>query len=128
MKGLKNLVIYYYLYRFRKTFTIIFSLLFVILVSNFIYSDIVEYLKLRDKLEYLDYILPLKWVLNIGLFSLIVYLLLGIFKSKDKKNSDIKNDIKTEKISKEDIILEEFKNRVLKSKGDLIIEKKLKNK
>ena len=128
MKGLKNLVIYYYLYRFRKTFTIIFSLLFVILVSNFIYSDIVEYLKLRDKLEYLDYILPLKWVLNIGLFSLIVYLLLGIFKSKDKKNSDIKNDIKQEKISKDDIILEEFKNRVLKSKGDLIIEKKLKNK
>ena len=128
MKGLKNLVIYYYLYRFRKTFTIIFSLLFVILVSNFIYSDIVEYLKLRDKLEYLDYILPLKWVLNIGLFSLIVYLLLGIFKSKEKKNSDIKNDIKQEKISKDDIILEEFKNRVLKSKGDLIIEKKLKNK
>ena len=128
MKGLKNLVIYYYLYRFRKTFTIIFSLLFVILVSNFIYSDIVEYLKLRDKLEYLDYILPLKWVLNIGLFSLIVYLLLGIFKSKDKKNSDIKNDIKNEEISKEDIILEKFKDKVLKSKGDLIIEKKLKNK
>ena len=51
-----------------------------------------------------------------------------IFKSKEKKNSDIKNDIKQEKISKDDIILEEFKNRVLKSKGDLIIEKKLKNK
>jgi len=125
MKGLKNLVIYYYLYRFRKTFTIIFSLLFVILVSNFIYSDIVEYLKLRDKLEYLDYILPLKWVLNIGLFSLIVYLLLGIFKSKEKKE-EVKE--RSKELSKEDIILEEFKDKVLKSKGDLIIEKKLKNR
>ena len=123
MKGLKNLVIYYYLYRFRKTFTIIFSLLFVILVSNFIYSDIVEYLKLRDKLEYLDYILPLKWFLNIGLFCVIVYLLLGIFKSKEKKE-EVKESPKEP--SKEDIILEEFKNRVLKSKGDLIIEKKTK--
>ncbi len=125
MKGLKNLVIYYYLYRFRKTFTIIFSLLFVILVSNFIYSDIVEYLKLRDKLEYLDYILPLKWFLNIGLFSVIVYLLLGIFKSKEKKE-EVKESPKEP--SKEDIILEEFKDKVLKSKGDLIIEKKLKNR
>ena len=125
MKGLKNLVIYYYLYRFRKTFTIIFSLLFVILVSNFIYSDIVEYLKLRDKLEYLDYILPLKWVLNISLFSLIVYLLLGIFKSKEKKEEV---EERSKELSKEDIILEEFKDKVLKSKGDLIIEKKLKNR
>jgi len=124
MKGLKNLVIYYYLYRFRKTFTIIFSLLFVILVSNFIYSDIVEYLKLRDKLEYLDYILPLKWVLNIGLFALIVYLLLGIFKSKEKKEP---KQIPKEP-SKEDIVLEKFKNRVLKSKGDLAIERKLKKR
>jgi hypothetical protein len=97
----------------------------VILVSNFIYSDIVEYLKLRDKLEYLDYILPLKWFLNIGLFSVIVYLLLGIFKSKEKKE-EVKESPKEP--SKEDIILEEFKDKVLKSKGDLIIEKKLKNR
>jgi large-conductance mechanosensitive channel len=97
----------------------------VILVSNFIYSDIVEYLKLRDKLEYLDYILPLKWVLNISLFSLIVYLLLGIFKSKEKKEEV---EERSKELSKEDIILEEFKDKVLKSKGDLIIEKKLKNR
>jgi hypothetical protein len=115
---LKNLLIYYYLYKFRKTFTIVFSLVFILLVSNFIYSDVVEYLKLRDKLEYLDFILPLKWVLNIGVFAVIVYLLLGIFKTKKEE--------KVEEKPIEDLKLEKFKNKTLRSRGDLIIQSKLK--
>ena len=63
-KQVKSAFIWYHLYKFRKRVITIAMLLSVVLFSQWIYSDVVEYLTLRQKLDLLDIILPLKWVLS----------------------------------------------------------------
>lgn len=103
-KNMKSAFIWYHLYKFRKTFTIIVFLLFLILFSQWIYSDIVQYLKLRDKLAYLDIILPLKWFIIFLCLTISTTLFLNLFKGKEEKNitKNEEKDIKKTKITKKE--------------------------
>ncbi len=115
-KQIKSALFWYYLYRFRKRVAIIVTLLALILLSEYIYSDLVEYLKLRNKLDLLDLLLPLKWGVILGSIFLIAYLLLSIFQKPSQESESVKETPK--KLSKKEI----------RSLAEQIIQKKRSSK
>ncbi|WP_141047338.1 hypothetical protein [Aliarcobacter cryaerophilus] len=116
-KQMKSALFWYYLYKFRKRAIFIFFLLLVALFSGFIYGDVVEYLKLTQNIEYLKYVLALKWFIIIFNSLLSIYLILTLF-----KNSEIqeKSSIKKDKV--------ETKNSFTQRETELLHKKKLINK
>ena len=130
-KQIKSALFWYYLYKFRKKVLIIVFLLLVAIFANMIYADVVEYLTLKNRLEYLEIALISKW--GIIIFNLLfsVYLILSLFKlEENKKNNEKenKNDViidkdqerKEKTFSKRE---EEFLNKDLKSKADILVER-----
>jgi hypothetical protein len=89
----------------------------VALFSGFIYGDVVEYLKLTQNIEYLKYVLALKWFIIIFNSLLSIYLILTLF-----KNSEIqeKSSVKKDKV--------ETKNSFTQRETELLHKKKLINK
>ena len=116
-KQVKSAPFWYYLYKFRKRAIFIFFLLLVALFSGFIYGDVVEYLKLTQNIEYLKYVLILKWFIIIFNSLLSIYLILTLF-----KNSEIqeKSSVKKDKV--------ETKNSFTQRETELLHKKKLINK
>lgn len=116
-KQMKSALFWYYLYKFRKRAIFIFFLLLVALFSGFIYGDVVEYLKLTQNIEYLKYVLVLKWFIIIFNSLLSIYLILTLF-----KNSEIqeKSSVKKDKV--------ETKNSFTQREIELLHKKKLINK
>lgn len=116
-KQVKSALFWYYLYKFRKRAIFIFFLLLVALFSGFIYGDVVEYLKLTQNIEYLKYVLALKWFIIIFNSLLSIYLILTLF-----KNSEIqeKSSVKKDKV--------ETKNSFTQRETELLHKKKLINK
>ncbi len=116
-KQMKSALFWYYLYKFRKRAIFIFFLLLVALFSGFIYGDVVEYLKLTQNIEYLKYVLALKWFIIIFNSLLSIYLILTLF-----KNSEIqeKSSVKKDKV--------ETKNSFTQRETQLLHKKKLINK
>lgn len=116
-KQIKSALFWYYLYKFRKRAIFIFFLLLVALFSGFIYGDVVEYLKLTQNIEYLKYVLALKWFIIIFNSLLSIYLILTLF-----KNSEIqeKSSVKKDKV--------ETKNSFTQRETELLHKKKLINK
>lgn len=114
---MKSALFWYYLYKFRKRAIFIFFLLLVALFSGFIYGDVVEYLKLTQNIEYLKYVLALKWFIIIFNSLLSIYLILTLF-----KNSEIqeKSSVKKDKV--------ETKNSFTQRETELLHKKKLTNK
>jgi len=102
---------------------------------------VVEYLHLRDKLQYLDIILPVKWGIIFFNIGVSIYLILSLFKNDkgankkpEEKDQNFKNDdpvVKTNKNKKKEI-KEEFTDRekmflhkkTLKSKADVLVDDK----
>ena len=116
-KQMKSALFWYYLYKFRKRAIFIFFLLLVALFSGFIYGDVVEYLKLTQNIEYLKYVLVLKWFIIIFNSLLSIYLILTLFKnSKIQEKSSVKKD----KV--------ETKNSFTQRETELLHKKKLINK
>ena len=104
-KQAKSAFIWYHLYKFRRTIVLVVLLLSVVIFSQWIYSDVVEYLTLRKKLEYLDILLPIKWVIIFFNIGLSTYLISSLFKKEKKENIvkkeknkevEIHNDVKKE--------------------------------
>ena len=60
-RQVKSAIFWTLVYKFRKRLTLVVLLLSTVLLSQWIYADIIEYLKLTEKTQYLDYILPIKW-------------------------------------------------------------------
>ncbi len=116
-KQVKSALFWYYLYKFRKRAIFIFFLLLVALFSGFIYGDVVEYLKLTQNIEYLKYVLILKWFIIIFNSLLSIYLILTLFKNS---TNDEKSNIKKEKF--------ETKNSFTQRETELLHKKKLINK
>ncbi|MCT7509352.1 hypothetical protein N5U26_03250 [Aliarcobacter cryaerophilus] len=116
-KQMKSALFWYYLYKFRKRAIFIFFLLLVALFSGLIYGDVVEYLKLTQNIEYLKYVLALKWFIIIFNSLLSIYLILTLF-----KNSEIqeKSSVKKDKV--------ETKNSFTQRETELLHKKKLTNK
>lgn len=127
-KQMKSALFWYYLFKFRKRAIIIVLLLLIALFSNFIYADIVEYLKLKNRLQYLEIALILKWIIIIFNLTFSIYLILTLFKKDDEfeekeKNKPKKDDIKP---SAKDFSQREkdlLHKKTLKTKADILLEK-----
>lgn len=116
-KQMKSALFWYYLYKFRKRAIFIFFLLLVALFSGFIYGDVVEYLKLTQNIEYLKYVLVLKWFIIIFNSLLSIYLILTLFKNSENQE---KSSVKKDKV--------ETKNSFTQRETELLHKKKLVNK
>lgn len=125
-KQIKSIVFWSLLYKFRKRVTLVALLLFSALFSQFIYSDIVEYLKLKEQIDYLDYILPLKWIFILFCITSSVFLILTLFKKEDVKEVKNKKN-KSEKIKKDDKEFskreEKFLNKKVRSQAEILLDK-----
>ena len=129
-KQVKSALFWYYLFKFRRRVILIVLLLIIALFANAIYGDVVEYLKLKDKLDFLEIALISKWVIIIFNIVFSVYLLLTMFKKEenieDKKPKKMK-DLKPKEIKKEEKFTDREKEflykKKLKSKADLLVEK-----
>ena len=123
-KQVKSALFWYYLYKFRKRVILVVLLLLIALFANAIYGDVVEYLKLKDKLQYLEIALISKWAIIIFNIVFSIYLILTIFKKEENKEKDveIKKEIKThEKLTNRE--KEFLYKKKLKTKADLLVEK-----
>lgn len=118
-KQIKSAVFWYYLYKFRKKVLLISSLIIVAFFANSIYDDIVQYLTLKEKLEYLEIALISKW--SIIIFNLLfsIYLTLSIFKREEKKHESKKED-NTKSTNREEMFLNK---KDLKSHADILVER-----
>ncbi|MDN5112790.1 hypothetical protein PJV97_10605 [Aliarcobacter butzleri] len=125
-KQVKSAVFWYYLYKFRKRVTLIFLLLIIALFANVIYADIVEYLKLKEKLEYLEIALISKWLIIIFNIGISIYLILTLFKKEESGNGKKEKIVKKETIKKEKFTQreKEFLNKKnIRSKADILLDK-----
>ncbi|WP_141054179.1 hypothetical protein [Aliarcobacter cryaerophilus] len=116
-KQMKSALFWYYLYKFRKRAIFIFFLILVAFFSGFIYGDVVEYLKLTQNIEYLKYVLVLKWFIIIFNSLLSIYLILTLFKNSENQE---KSSVKKDKV--------ETKNSFTQRETELLHKKKLINK
>ena len=64
-KQVKSAFFWYYLFKFRKRVIVVVLLLIIALFANAIYGDVIEYLKLKNKLQYLEIALICKWTIII---------------------------------------------------------------
>ncbi|MCG3661554.1 hypothetical protein ACN9J5_10380 [Aliarcobacter butzleri] len=125
-KQVKSAVFWYYLYKFRKRVTLIFLLLIIALFANVIYADIVEYLKLKEKLEYLEIALISKWLIIIFNIGISIYLILTLFKKEQSGNEKKEKIVEKETIKKEKFTQreKEFLNKKnIRSKADILLDK-----
>lgn len=129
-KQVKSALFWYYLFKFRKRVVFVVLLLIVALFANAIYGDVIEYLKLKDKLQYLEIALICKWTIIIFNIVFSVYLLLTMFKKEEEiaiKKELKKEESKIEQSSnKESLTSREQQflyKKKLKTKADLLVEK-----
>ncbi len=130
-KQVKSALFWYYLYKFRKRVVLIALLLIVALFANAIYSDIVEYLKLKDKLEFLELALIIKWIIIIFNLIFSIYLVLTLFKKEEvvtkNKTKEKEDDTNNKKMSSINTLTDKEKSflnkKKLKSKADYLVDK-----
>ena len=125
-KQVKSAVFWYYLYKFRKRVTLIILLLIIVLFANIIYADVVEYLKLKEKLEYLEIVLLSKWLIIIFNIGISIYLILTLFKKEEIGSSKKEKIVEKETIKKEKFTQreKEFLNKKnIRSKADILLDK-----
>lgn len=129
-KQVKSALFWYYLFKFRRRVVLIVLLLIIALFANAIYGDVVEYLKLKDKLAFLEIALISKWLIIIFNIVFSTYLLLTMFKKEDEQSST-KEEVKRKELKKETKKEEKFTDREkeflykkkLRSKADLLVDK-----
>ncbi|MBU0923821.1 hypothetical protein KKG81_02950 [bacterium] len=133
-KQVKSALFWYYLFKFRRRVILIVLLLIVALFANAIYGDVVEYLKLKDKLVFLEMALISKWAIIIFNIVFSVYLLLTMFKNEEEQSSKKQNkkeETKRKEQTKESKKEEKFTAREkeflykkkLRSQADLLVDK-----
>ena len=99
-KQVKSALFWYYLFKFRRRVILIVLLLVIAFFANAIYGDVIEYLKLKDKLDFLEIALISKWVIIIFNIVFSIYLVLTVFKKDEKEQKIV--EIKKEIIPKEE--------------------------
>lgn len=132
-KQVKSALFWYYLYKFRRRVILIALLLIIALFANAIYSDVVQYLTLKQKLEFLEIALIFKWIIIVFNIVFSIYLILTMFKKdeeKIEKKEPKKN--KKEKIQEPIIVKEEkftqrekefLNKKKLRSEADILLQK-----
>lgn len=129
-KQVKSAIFWYYLYKFRKRVMIISALLIIAIFSNSIYTDVVQYLTLKDKLDYLEIALIIKWAIIVSNILISIYLVLTLFKknSANKEEVKIKKEKPKSNIKKNNMKFtkreEEFLNKKeLKTKAESLLDR-----
>ena len=89
-RQVKSAIFWTLVYKFRKRLTIVAILLSIVFLSQWIYSDVVEYLQLTKQLQYLDFLLPIKWIVILFNIGFSAYLILTIFKPSKEEQKNIK--------------------------------------
>ena len=124
-KQVKSALFWYYLFKFRRRVILIVSLLLVALFANAIYGDVIEYLKLKDKLDFLEIALISKWAIIIFNIVFSIYLVLTVLKKDEKEQKIV--EIKKEIIPKEEKFTQREKEflykKSLKSEADFLLKK-----
>lgn len=133
-KQVKSALFWYYLYKFRRRVIFVSFLLLIALFANAIYDDVIQYLTLKEKLEYLELAILIKWSIIIFNILFSISLIVTIFKSTESKKLDKKiadnnknndtiknNKTKSSKFTKRE---EEFlKKDLLKNKADILVKR-----
>lgn len=130
-KQVKSALFWYYLFKFRRRVTLIALLLIIALFANAIYSDVVQYLTLKEKLEYLEIVLLLKWTIIIFNIVFSIYLILTMFKKEEEKKQEKVQPKSEYKKAEEKKAEEKFTSREkeflykkkLRSKADILVDK-----
>ena len=131
-KQVKSALFWYYLIKFRKRIILIVLLLIIALFANSIYADVVQYLTLKKKLEFLEIVLLAKWIIIIFNIVFSIYLLLTMFKKEEekvpqKKKEKIKEKEKKDFFSSSEKFTEREKQflhkKKLKTKADILVDK-----
>jgi hypothetical protein len=104
-------------------------LLSMVLLSQWIYGDIVEYLRLSENIGYLSYVLVGKWTVIFTNIAVSAYLVLTMFRKEEKKDKKIKSKDKKreqEVISVDTLTARErsFLTRKLRSEAEILKNKK----
>lgn len=123
-KQAKSAFIWYHLYKFRRRVVLIVLLLSVVFFSQWIYSDVVEYLTLREKLEYLDILLPIKWTVIFFNMGFSAYLITSLFKKEKILEEKVQKNEKETK-QKEDVTTS---SSLSEREASFLYKKKLSNK
>lgn len=95
-------------------------LIFLVLISQFIYTDVVEYLKLTKQEDIIGYALFAKWILSISCISFVVYILFGLSKQRVQKPKPLKEDEDSKLSDRE----KRFINKKLRTKTEIIMGSK----
>lgn len=103
-RQIKSAIIWTYIYRFRKLLLKVFVALLFFVIIEFIYRDIMEYLRLSHNISLLPYILFIKWALYmlIVLFTIFIFYKTFSRKGDNKEKSEKKSD---KKMSKKELAL-----------------------
>ena len=129
VRQVRSLILWTFIYRFRTRLTVVAVLLSMVLLSQWIYGDIVEYLKLSEKVEYLSFVLVGKWTLIFTNIAVSAYLVLTMFRKEEKsdKKSKSKEKSKVEEVVSVDTLSDRersFLTRKLRSKAEILMDKK----
>ena len=109
VRQVRSLILWTLIYRFRRRLTIVAVLLSMVLLSQWIYGDVVEYLRLSEKVEYLSYVLVGKWTVIFSNIAVSAYLILTMFRKEEK--TDKKNRSKEKKSDQEVISVDTLTDR-----------------
>lgn len=127
-KQVKSALFWYYLIKFRRRVVLIVLLLIIALFANSIYTDVVQYLTLKEKLEFLEIVLLSKWIIIIFNIVFSIYLFLTMFKNQedDYKKEEKKKEVKATTSSSEKFSEREkqfLHKKKLKTKADILLDK-----
>lgn len=120
----KSAIYYTFFRKYGQKFSLVLSIIGFIFLINFIYSDIVEYLTLREMKEKLIYALLIKWLVVLTSTIWIVHIIRSAIWSKEKVDTVEEVKSKPVKIEKPISAIEEgvIEKDELKSHGDKLIE------
>ena len=86
-------------------------LLIIALFANAIHADVIEYLKLKNRLDFLEIVLISKWVIIIFNIVFSVYLLLTMFNKQEEEKTKVKESKTSNKKEEKYKIKKQKKNQ-----------------
>ncbi|MDD3495182.1 MAG: hypothetical protein PHU11_04755 [Dysgonamonadaceae bacterium] len=129
VRQVRSFILWTLIYRFRRRLTIVAVLLSMVLLSQWIYGDIVEYLRLSENIAYLSYALAGKWTLIFSNIAISAYLILTMFRKEEKKDKKNRSQEKKteERVLSVDTLTDRersFLTRKIRSKAEILMDKK----
>ncbi|MRI58913.1 MAG: hypothetical protein C6H99_05335 [Epsilonproteobacteria bacterium] len=102
-RQIKSAIIWAYIYKFRKSLAKVLIVLFFIGVMLFLYEDVVEYLKITNRLDLLPFVIAMKWILIFGAIVYGVYLFLWTKEAPKESKESQKSSPPPKKPTKKEI-------------------------